>query len=392
MNCSGRSALSGEAIVVEADASGLIRHVDPLLNAEDAEDLWIAPGFIDLQVNGFAGVDFNSSSSTSKEASHQSISRAILAIASTGVTRFFPTVITGAPDEMCAALRSLAAARESLAFGSAMEAFHVEGPHISPEDAPRGAHPKEWVRAPDFEEFLRMQDAARGHIRLVTLAPEWPGAINFIERLTSGGVVCAIGHTRATTAQIRDAVSAGATLSTHLGNGAGSKTRTEEFITAQLAETRLAASFIADGHHLPDDFLRRALQTKGLERSILVTDAVAPAMCAPGLYSLGGVDVELRPAVDLNDTGRVTLRGGERLAGSALRLDRAIENVMRIAGLTLAQAITLATTNPARVGKVPARLKGLQRGERADVVRFTILDGRIQIREAYTSGRRIFGL
>jgi len=381
--------MSGEAIVVEADESGLIRHVDPLLddsllNASDAEDLWMAPGFIDLQVNGFAGVDFNSPSFTSKEASHDSIAQAIHAIASTGVTRFFPTVITGAPDDMCAALRNLAAARESLAFGRAMEAFHVEGPHISPEDGPRGAHPKEWVRPPDFDEFLRMQAAAAGHIRLVTLAPEWPGAPDFIERLTSDGVVCAIGHTRATPAQIRDAVSAGATLSTHLGNGAGSKTRTEEFITAQLADTRLAASFIADGHHLPDDFLCSALETKGLERSILVTDAVAPAMCSPGPYTLGGVNVELR------HDGRVTLRGGERLAGSALRMDRAIENAMRIAGLSLAQAITLATTNPARVGKVPARLKGLQRGQRADVVRFRLTDGSIQVVDTWLGGKLMF--
>jgi N-acetylglucosamine-6-phosphate deacetylase len=384
MKLTGFDLRANEAILIEADGEGVIRHVDPLLDPSEADDLYLAPGFIDLQVNGFAGVDFNSADFNSHEASHESIAKAIRAIASTGVTRFFPTVITGAPGAMRAALRNLADARESLEIGKAMEAFHVEGPHISPEDGPRGAHPKEWVRAPDFDEFRGMQDAARGNIRLVTLAPEWPGAADYIERLTCEGVVCAIGHTRATAAQIHDAVSAGATLSTHLGNGAGSKTRTEEFITAQLAETRLAASFIADGHHLPDDFLRRALEAKGLERSILVTDAVAPAMCAPGPYKLGGVDVEL------HEDGRVTLQGGQRLAGSVLRMDRAIENVMRVAGLTLAQAITLATTNPARVGKVPARLKGLQRGARADVVRFRFTDGHIQIVDAYFSGKLAF--
>ena len=377
MKLTGHDARSGEAILIEADADGLIRHVDPLLDASDAEDLFIAPGFIDLQVNGFAGVDFNSPDI--KKTNIESIDRAIRAIASTGVTRFFPTVITGAHDQMCAALRNLANARDTLDSGKSMEAFHVEGPHISPEDGPRGAHPKEWVRAPDLDEFQRMQDAARGNIRMVTLAPEWPGAADYIEHLTSGGIVCAIGHTKATASQIRDAASAGGTISTHLGNGAGSKTRTEEFITAQLAETRLAASFIVDGHHLPDEFLRRALATKGLDRSILVTDAVAPAMCAPGPYKLGGVDVQLR------EDGRVTLRDGERLAGSALRMDRAIENVMRIAGLSLAQALTLATTNPARVGKVPARLKGLQRGERADIVRFRVTEGRITIVDTYLS-------
>jgi len=384
MKLSGYDARTGEAILIETGRDGLIRHVDPLLAPNQAEEMWIAAGFIDLQVNGFAGVDFNSPSIPSKEASHESTARAIRMIASTGVTRFFPTVITGAPDRMCAALRNLADAREILEFGNAMEAFHVEGPHISPDDAPRGAHPKEWVRPPDFDEFRRMQDAARGNIRMVTLAPEWPGAANYIDRLTSEGVVCAIGHTRATASQIHDAASAGATLSTHLGNGAGSKTRTEEFITAQLAEPRLAASFIADGHHLPDDFLRRALATKGLDRSILVTDAVTPAMCAPGAYKLGNVNVTLR------DDGRVTLRDGDRLAGSALRMDRAIENVMRIADLSLAQAITLTTTNPARVGRVPARLKGLHRGERADIVRFRRFEGRVEVVDVHVSGRRIF--
>ncbi len=379
MQLTGHDARTGEAVLIETDRDGLIRHVDPLLAPNQADDVWIAAGFIDVQVNGFAGVDFNSAHST-----HESIAQAIRAVASTGVTRLFPTVITGAPDQMRAALRNLADAREALEFGRALEAFHVEGPHISPEDAPRGAHPKEWVRPPDFDEFQRMQDAARGNIRMVTLAPEWPGAPNYIERLTSEGVVCAIGHTKSTASQIHDAAAAGATLSTHLGNGAGSKTRTEEFITAQLAEPRLAASFIADGHHLPDEFLRRALATKGLDRSILVTDAVAPAMCAPGPYKLGNVDVKLRA------DGRVTLRDSERLAGSVLRMDRAIENAMRVADLSLSQAITLATTNPARVGKVPARLKGLHRGERADIVRFRMTDGRIEVIETYLKGKLIF--
>ena len=361
----------------------------PCFPPNEAEDLWISAGFVDLQVNGFSGVDFNSPDSfspdsASKDARHESIAHAIRAIASTGVTRFFPTVITGSPDRMSAALRSLADAREALTFGRAMEAFHVEGPHISPEDGPRGAHPKEWVRPPDLKEFQRLQDAARGNIRMVTLAPEWPGATNFIERLTSEGVVCAIGHTRATASQIRDAVSAGATISTHLGNGAGSKTRTEEFITAQLGESHLAASFIVDGHHLPNEFLRGALAAKGLDRCILVTDAVAPALCPPGLYRLGGVNVTL------HDDGRVTLRNGDRLAGSALRMDRAIEHVMRIAGLTLSQAMALATTNPARVGRIPARLKGLHRGERADIVRFRMVDGRMDIVDTYLNGKRMW--
>lgn len=378
MKCSGQSAISGERIEIEFDAA--IKNVDPLLNDTGEDDgIFVAPGFIDLQVNGFAGVDFNSPS-----ASHEDIDRAIAALFSTGVTRFFPTVITGSPDAMLAALRNLAAARESVANGHAMEAFHVEGPHISPEDSPRGAHPREWVRPPDFAEFLRWQDAAQGHVRLVTLAPEWPGAPRYIEQITELGVVAAIGHTRATPQQIHDAVAAGATLSTHLGNGAGSATRTEDFLAYQLTEPRLAASFIVDYHHLPDEFLRRAIEAKGVDRSILITDAVAPTLCPPGPYMLGSVAVELR------EDDRVTLRGGERLAGSSLRMDRAIRNVIARAQVSLAQAVTMATTNPARVGRVPGRLRGLQPGSRADLVRFRIESGRLEILETWLSGQRVY--
>src|SRR5438552_14807538 len=123
---------------------------------------------------------------------------------------------------MNGALRNLAAAKESIPEGPAMEAFHVEGPYISPEDGPRGAHPARWVRPPDLEEFRRFQEAARGHIRLITLSPEWPEAAQFIEAIARAGVVVSIGHTKATAAQIDDAVRAGATLSTHIGNGAHS--------------------------------------------------------------------------------------------------------------------------------------------------------------------------
>ena len=177
--------------------------VDPLFREAD-RSIYIAAGFIDIQVNGFAGVDYNS-----PDAAPDEIARSIVAVFSTGVTRFFPTVITGAPEKMLGALKNLAAARESLEHGQAMEAFHVEGPHISPDDGPRGAHPKRWVRAPDVDEFHRLQDAARGNVRLVTMAPEWPGATRYIEALTSQGVVVSIGHTAATPEQIRDAIQAG---------------------------------------------------------------------------------------------------------------------------------------------------------------------------------------
>src|SRR5580700_10802742 len=326
MKCNGIDPGTGEEI--EVCFSDSIESVDSLLSPTGKLD-YVTPGWIDLQVNGFAGVDYNSPSS-----SHEEINRSIRAILQTGVTRFFPTVITGSPADMLGALRNLAAARETAWASSrwecsAMEAFHLEGPYISPQDGPRGAHPERWVRPPDLDEFHRFQEAALGHIRLVTLSPEWPSAPRFIEALVGEGVVVSIGHTSAGPSQIADAVSAGASLSTHLGNGAHAMLpRHPNYIWEQLAEDRLAASFIVDGIHLDPAFLKVALRAKGLERSFLVTDAVMPAGCAPGPYKLGEVDVEL------HRDERVRLAGGTRLAGSALRMDRAIENIMRLAGLS----------------------------------------------------------
>jgi N-acetylglucosamine-6-phosphate deacetylase len=378
MKCNGIDPATGDEI--EVCFSDSIESVDPLLSSS-GELNYVTPGWIDLQVNGFAGVDYNSPSS-----SHEEIIRSIRAILQTGVTRFFPTVITGSPADMSGALANLAAAKETAWEAAAMEAFHLEGPYISSEDGPRGAHPEQWVRPPDLDEFRRFQDAARGNIRLITLSPEWPDAPRFIEALVGEGVVVSIGHTSASPFQIAAAVSAGASLSTHLGNGAHAiLPRHPNYIWEQLAEDRLAASFIVDGIHLAPAFLKVALRAKGLERAFLVTDAVMPAGCLPGRYKLGEVDVELHP------DGSVRLLGGTRLAGSALRMDRALENVMRIAGLSLREAITLATRNPARVGRIASRQRGLNPGERADLVRFRYdpATHEIQVVETFLAGRKM---
>src|SRR5580700_6888400 len=378
IKCSGRDAVSGDRITIEFDE--VVQHLDPAFSDEIADDEYIAPGFIDIQVNGFAGVDYNAS-----DAPHEEIARSLRVMFSTGVSRCFPTVITGDPETMLGALRNLAAARESLPEGPAMEAFHVEGPHISPEDGPRGAHPQRWVRPPDINEYKRWQEAARGHVRLVTLSPEWPEAPYYIERISRDGVVASIGHTKATAAQIQDAVSAGATLSTHIGNGAHAvMSRHPNYIWEQLAEDRLNASMIVDGIHIGQAFLKVALRAKGIERSVLITDAVMPAMCEPGRYVLGEVEVELHADES------VRMVGGTRLAGSSLRMDRGVGNLMKIAGLTLAEAITMATTNAARAGRVGGRIRGLQPGSRADVVKFRSVDGGIEVVETYLSGRKVY--
>ncbi len=195
----------------------------------------------------------------------------------------------------------------------AIAGFHVEGPHISSETGPRGAHPIEHIRPPDVNEFERWQEAAGGNIRIVTVSPEWDQTPEYVRALVRRGVIASVGHTKATAPQIEKAIDAGATMSTHLGNAAHpTLPKTQNYIWDQLAEDRLTASFIVDGIHIPGPFFRAAVRAKGAERSVLVTDAVMPAMCQPGAYKLGQVDVELR-----ND-GSVVLRGETRLAGSSL--------------------------------------------------------------------------
>jgi len=354
----------GSSSVIQIDYNAAIQSVDELIRPPDLEE-FIAPGFIDVQVNGFAGVDYNDPT-----ASHESIARSIRTMFSTGVTRFFPTVITGSEERITGALSNLASAknvflRDGLPEGRAMEAFHVEGPHISPETGPRGAHPLEHIRPPDFEEFQRWQEAADGNVRLVTVSPEWEGTAEYIRQLGRSGVVASVGHTKATAEQIHAAVDAGATMSTHLGNAAHPLLpKTQNYIWEQLAEDRLTASFIVDGIHIPEAFFRACVRAKGLERAVLVTDAVMPAMCKPGFYRLGQVDVELR------GDGSVVMRGETRLAGSALQMDHAIASAVRLGGIALRDAITMATMNPARVARIAGRQRGLTPGEKADFVCF----------------------
>lgn len=380
MNLIGIDPLTNQPVEVRFERA--ITGVDPIVSRVTGDLPFISPGFVDLQVNGFAGADYCTPSCPLED-----VDRSLNVQFSTGVTRILATVITGGPEELVGSMRNLAKAKEELPHGHAMEGFHVEGPHISPEDGPRGAHPQRWVRPPDVEEFLRLQDAAKGYIRLVTLSPEWPEAPHYIEALVRKGIVISIGHTKATSQQIDDAVLAGATKSTHLGNGAHSVlARHPNYIWDQLAHDELAAGFICDGFHLSANFVKAAIRAKGIERSILVTDAVAPADCQPGFFRLGEVDVELLPE------GRVVMKGGTRLAGSALRMDTAIGNTVRMAGVTLAEALIMATRNPARVARIANRIRGLNTGEKADLVEFTFdaATNKMRVLKTYLSGELVY--
>jgi N-acetylglucosamine-6-phosphate deacetylase len=290
--------------------------------------------FVDLQVNGFAGVDFNTPALTLDD-----VDAALAAMRATGVTRCLPTLITAPLDRFTACARTIAASRHPAIAG-----FHLEGPYISAEDGPRGAHPRADVREASIDDYRRREEATGGTVRILTLAPEVPGALPLIEYVVDRGVRVAIGHTAASAAQIRDAIRAGASLSTHLGNGCAERQhRHLNPLWPQLAADELTASVIADGHHLPGDVLKSILRAKGLSRTVLVTDAMAAAAASPGTYRLGDAVLER------DERGRVGLPGTPYLAGSSLTMDQAIGNAVRLTGYTLDSILPLASTHPAAV-------------------------------------------
>ncbi|HVW02674.1 MAG TPA: amidohydrolase family protein [Planctomycetaceae bacterium] len=353
----GRRYDTGEPVEIRTEGNRIADVVPAWPTGPVADWPFVAPGLFDIQINGHSGIWFSSATLTPDE-----VARAVRPYFAHGVTRLFPTLITAGRDTLMAGFRAIRAACEREPWLDAMVAgCHLEGPYISAEDGPRGAHPREHVRPANWDEFVALQEASGGRIRLVTLAPESEGAIDFIRRATASGVVISLGHTAANGEQISAAVDAGAKLSTHLGNGAhGMIRRHPNYIWEQLGEPRLWASVISDGFHLPPTVLRSLVRAKGSNRIVLTSDAAGWAGCAPGRYELGSGKFELLP------DGRIVIAGQEQLlAGSSLATDSCVANAVRVAGVSLREAVEMASTQPARLmGLEPGRL---QRGGLADL-------------------------
>ncbi len=369
---------TGKGILVEI-ADGTISAIRP---AEKTATAYLSAGLVDLQVNGFRGLDLNAGAVTSSLV--LSLCKELLSL---GVTTWLPTLITASEASITQALEAIAASRAGHQLIAEMvPGVHVEGPSISDRDGPRGAHPLAHVRPPSIAEFDRWQKVSGGLVSMVTLAPEHEGTLDYIRALTARGVIVALGHTAATPEEIHAAAQAGATLSTHLGNGAAATLpRHPNFIWAQLADDRLTASFIADGWHLPADTFKAMLRAKGLDRAILVSDMVALAGMPPGLYRqpVGG-DVEVSPE------GRIGVAGTPYLAGASLPLSANVATAAEMAGIPLADALLLATANPGRLVGGRGRLEV---GARADLIRFDWSEGNraISVRETWVHGEKVFG-
>lgn len=294
-------------------------------------------GLVDLQVNGFAGIDFNSGAVTPAEIDH-----ALEAMLATGVTLCLPTIITAHPDELEQRFRALDAAISTSRLGPLMcPGYHLEGPFLNPSPGYAGCHPPQAMTKADPTLVDRLESRLARPILMVTLAPEIEGAQALVAALTAAGRIVAIGHSAADFDQVSMAADAGATLSTHLGNGMPQQLhKLVNPIFAQLAEDRLWASFIADGIHLHPRALRSLLRAKGFDRAILVTDAVSAAASKPGGYPFAGMSVELRA------DGSVRQPGASNLAGSALCLDQAVRNLVAWGLASPREALAMASDNP----------------------------------------------
>jgi N-acetylglucosamine-6-phosphate deacetylase len=245
----------------------------------------------------------------------------------------------------------------------AVSAIHLEGPYISAEDGPRGAHPRQYIRKPDWDEFERWQNAAGGRIRLMTLAPEHEGSLAFIEQLVQAKVVVSLGHTAAISARIREAISAGARMSTHLGNGCHALLpRHDNYLWEQLAADELWASIICDGHHLPSALIRCILRVKTPRRTILTCDASSLAGMPPGRYREWDQELEVLPE------GKIVVSESGFLAGSWSFTDRCIGNAVRDGGVSLSEAIEMASIRPRELLGLP--INRLEVGQPADLVLF----------------------
>jgi N-acetylglucosamine-6-phosphate deacetylase len=369
VNVTGRDPASGQTLCVsiEGDVIAEVRRVTGPC------DLWVSPGLVDLQVNGFAGHDVNHA-----EASADRVAGLVRALWRVGVTTMLPTVVTGAEPHITRAVAMIARARDAdPAVAHAIPYVHVEGPFLSDQEGPRGVHDPGHIRPASIAELRHWGDL----VGMVTVSPHDDAAIDFIRAATRAGVRCAIGHTHADPGQITRAVDAGAELSTHLGNGAHALLpRHPNYLWAQLADDRLAAGFIADGHHLPADTFKAMLRAKGVDRAHLVSDSTELGGMPPGRYRthVGG-EVELSPE------GRLSYVGTPFLAGASRSLADGVATAITMANLTLAAALRLATVNPGRF----AGGRGVLRpGAPADLITFAWQpgDSTLEVRTVVANG------
>jgi N-acetylglucosamine-6-phosphate deacetylase len=376
--CTGRG---NAPLICEVNRAGEIVKMEAEKEAQaDWPTKFVTQGLIDIQVNGFAGIDFNSDTLSAND-----MDVALGALAASGVTIILPTLITAHEPELLARLARLDEAVTKSVLGPLMvPGYHIEGPFLSPKEGSSGAHPAAAMRAASRELVIKLEEISSLPLLIMTLAPEQEGVLDLIPFLVERGTICAIGHTAASRLDIDAAIRAGATLSTHLGNGLPHVlNKHENPLFSQLGRDELTASFIADGIHVHPETLKTYLRAKTLARTIIVTDAVsaAGADLEPGLYGLGKIKIER------HDDGAVRIPGSAYLAGSSATMDQMVRNLMDWFGYSMDEILQIARANPSQIIGDFARLP--QVGARADFVHWTNHDGQLQVMETFVGPWRI---
>ena len=355
-----------------------ISKVTALKSSAKAPQMYVAPGLIDIQINGYMGVDF-----ADQDLTLEGIRKATRALWKEGVTTYLPTLITADRKSLNNSFSILSQALADAEIGPSIPGFHLEGPFISPEKGFRGAHLEKYIRKPDWNEFAELQQAAKNKIKLITVAPEIDGAVSFIRNCSRGGVIVSLGHHNGNAEQIEKAVDAGATLSTHLGNGCANMIdRHNNPIWPQLSEDRLSVTIIADGFHLNKQEVRTFYKAKGIDRTILVSDALDLAGLEPGEYTRWERTVLLTPDV-------VKFPAENVLAGAAAPITTGISNIMKFTGCSLGDAIQMASTNPAKILQLNDRGE-ISPGKRADLILFMIENGKMVIQKTIQGGKVVY--
>lgn len=389
----GINYLDYSPVAVEIE-NGKIVKVERINKLSDEnEQVFIAPGLIDIQINGYNSISFSLDGPEGQleggsVLTIEGVKKVTEALWEEGVTTYFPTLTTNSPDLLLKNISILAAAKDEPSLLGSIPGFHLEGPYISEIDGYRGAHPLEHVRQPDWNEFLELYKASGEKILLVTLAPEINNAFEFIRKCREKGIIVSLGHQNGSSEIIKQAIDNGAGLATHLGNGcAGLINRHQNPIWPQLADDRLMISFICDGFHLPPEVIQVFYKVKGADNIIITSDVTSYAGMPPGEYKIKtGETIIKTPDGNLKFSGQ---EGG--LYGSASPLRQGVGHIMKVTGCSLAKAIQMSTSNPARLHNLQDRGK-LEPGKRADLILFKMDNFNMKIKQTIVKGKIVFQL
>lgn len=363
-------------------SNGMIENIKVVDKPAAENPVYIAPGFFDNQINGFAGVSFAFGES---DLTAEGIEKATRELWVKGVTTYLPTLTTNSSNVLTRNFEILSKAVDNKSLLGSIPGFHLEGPYINPEDGYRGAHPKQFVKLPDWNEFMNFYEASGKNILQITLAPEMEGALDFISKCSREGIVVALGHHNADMETVTAAINKGAKIATHLGNGAANMiNRHKNPFWSQLADDRMHISIIGDGFHLLPEEIQVFYKVKGVDKTIITSDVTHYAALEPGEYKTSTGET-----IELTQDGMLRYPAQNVLYGSASPITKGVGHVMKVTGCTLADAVQMASTNPAKLYNLTDR-GVLEPGKRADLVLFTLDNFQVNIRKTWVKGELVF--